>query len=284
MSPRSRMSSPGQPKLWSKPFTSLFADSSFPDTKTLCRPGTSEGSTMTSQFMVLRVLTTLASGNALWICSARLSFVVTRSEGGRPCEKSRVFATSTSALPVRFSAPAARSTSSEASPEVQLKTSLPNAAAFGKLVFNCTSGDASLDVLRAAGAENLTGKALVDVANTLDFSQGRPPSLLVTTKESLAEQIQSAFPEARVVKTLNTMNCEVMVDPSLVPGRHNVFVSGNDESAKSEVKGLLQSFGWPGEDILDLGDITTARGPELYIPLWLRLYGTVGSGPCNLAL
>ena len=159
-----------------------------------------------------------------------------------------------------------------------------DAAAFGELVFNCTSGDASLVVLRAAGAENLTGKALVDVANTLDFSQGRPPSLLVTTKESLAEQIPSAFPEARVVKTLNTVNCEVMVDPSLVPGRHNVFVSGNDESAKSEVKGLLQSFGWPGEDILDLGDITTARGPELYIPLWLRLYGTVGSGHFNIAL
>ena len=159
-----------------------------------------------------------------------------------------------------------------------------DAAASGEIVFNCTSGDASLDVLRAAGAENLTGKTLVDVANTLDFSQGRPPSLLVTTKESLAEQIQSAFPEARVVKTLNTMNCEVMVDPSLVAGRHNVFVSGNDESAKSEVKGLLQNFGWPGEDILDLGDITTARGPELYIPLWLRLYGTVGSGHFNIAL
>src|SRR5204863_2011524 len=120
-----------------------------------------------------------------------------------------------------------------------------DAAAFGELVFNCTSGDASLVVLRAAGAENLTGKALVDVANTLDFSQGRPPSLLVTTKESLGEQIQEAFPAARVVKTLNTMNNEVMVDPSRVPGEHDVFLSGNDEDAKQTVRRILESFGWP---------------------------------------
>jgi predicted dinucleotide-binding enzyme len=159
-----------------------------------------------------------------------------------------------------------------------------DAAAFGELNFNCTSGDASLDALRAAGAANLAEKVLVDVANTLDFSQGRPPSLLVTTKESLAEQIQSAFPEARVVKTLNTMNCEVMVDPAKVPGEHNVFVSGNDGAAKAEVRRLLESFGWPGEHIIDLGDVTTARGPELYLPLWLRLYGVVGSGHFNIKL
>jgi predicted dinucleotide-binding enzyme len=159
-----------------------------------------------------------------------------------------------------------------------------DAAAFGEVVFNCTSGGASLDALRAAGAENLAGKVLVDVANTLDFSQGRPPSLLVTTKESLAEQIQSEFQEARVVKTLNTVNCDVMVDASLVPGDHDMFVSGNDEAAKAEVRSLLGDFGWPAERVIDLGDITCARGQEMYIVLWLRLWGVVGGSRFNIKL
>jgi predicted dinucleotide-binding enzyme len=159
-----------------------------------------------------------------------------------------------------------------------------DAAAFGELNFNCTSGGGSLDALGSAGAERLAGKILVDVANTLDHSQGMPPSLLITTKESLGEQIQDAFPEALVVKTLNTMNCQVMVDPSKVSGEHDVFVSGNDGEAKAEVTALLLSFGWPAEHIIDLGDISTARGPELYIPLWVRLYGVVGNGHFNIKL
>jgi predicted dinucleotide-binding enzyme len=159
-----------------------------------------------------------------------------------------------------------------------------DAAAFGEVVFNCTSGGASLDALRAAGAENLAGKVLVDVANTLDFSQGRPPSLLVTTKESLGEQIQSEFQEARVVKTLNTVNCDVMVDASLVPGDHDMFVSGNDEAAKAEVRSLLGDFGWPAGRVIDLGDITCARGQEMYIVLWLRLWGVVGGSRFNIKL
>jgi len=159
-----------------------------------------------------------------------------------------------------------------------------DAASFGELVFNCTAGGASIGALHAAGVENLAGKVLVDVANTLDFSQGRPPSLLITTKESLGEQIQEAFPETRVVKTLNTMNNEVMVDPSKVPGEHDVFLSGNDEDAKQTVRGLLESFGWPPASIIDLGDISTARGPELYLPLWLRLWGVAGGPHFNIKL
>jgi predicted dinucleotide-binding enzyme len=155
-----------------------------------------------------------------------------------------------------------------------------DAAAFGDLVFNCTSGSASLDALRAAGAENLAGKVLVDVSNALDFSDG--PALFVTTKESLGEQIQAAFPEARVVKTLHTMNAEVMVDPSLVPGEHDVFVSGNDTAAKEEVSALLESFGWSRERILDLGDISGARATEMYVMLWLRLYQAVGTSHFNV--
>jgi 8-hydroxy-5-deazaflavin:NADPH oxidoreductase len=157
-----------------------------------------------------------------------------------------------------------------------------DAAAHGELVFNCTNGNASLDALGAAGAENLAGKVLVDVANVLDFSQGRPPLVGVSTGDSLGEQIQRAFPEARVVKALNTVNANVMVDPGVVPGEHDLFISGNDEQAKAQVAELLQSFGWPAERILDLGDITAARAQELYVTLWVRLIGVAGGASFNI--
>jgi 8-hydroxy-5-deazaflavin:NADPH oxidoreductase len=148
-----------------------------------------------------------------------------------------------------------------------------DAAAFGEIVFNCTSGMASLDALRQAGARNLDGKILIDVANPLDFSKGMPPTLSVCNTDSLGEQIQRAFPGARVVKTLNTMNTNVMVDPGLVPGESDVFVSGNDAAAKAQVIEILESwFGW--RSVIDLGDITTARGTEMLLPIWLRLWGT----------
>jgi len=159
-----------------------------------------------------------------------------------------------------------------------------DAAAFGELLFNCTNGAGSLDALGAAAAENLAGKTLIDVANALDFSRGRPPSLFVSNTDSLGEQIQRAFPEARVVKALNTMNCDVMVEPSLVPGEHNVFVCGNDKGAKAEAIELLRSFGWPADAIVDLGDISSARGTEMYVALWLRLWGALGTGHFNIKL
>ena len=157
-----------------------------------------------------------------------------------------------------------------------------DAAAHGELVFNCTNGNASLEALNAAGAENLAGKVLIDVSNALDFSQGRPPLVGVSTGDSLGEQIQRAFPETEVVKTLNTVNANVMVDPGLVPGEHDLFVSGNDDQSKAQVAELLQSFGWPAERILDLGDITAARAQELYVALWVRLMGAVGDAKFNI--
>jgi len=157
-----------------------------------------------------------------------------------------------------------------------------DAAAHGELVFNCTNGSASLQALDSAGAENLVGKVLIDVANVLDFSQGRPPHAGVSIDDSLGEQIQRAFPEARVVKALNTVNANVMVAPSTVPGEHDIFVCGNDEEAKAQVAELLQTFGWPGERILDLGDISAARGTELYLALWLRLMGPPGGAAFNI--
>jgi 8-hydroxy-5-deazaflavin:NADPH oxidoreductase len=159
-----------------------------------------------------------------------------------------------------------------------------DAAQFGELVVNCTAGVASVDALTAAGAENLAGKVLVDIANPLDFSQGMPPTLAFCNDDSLGERIQATFPEARVVKTLNTMNCQVMVDPARVPGEHAVFVSGDDDSAKHEVTALLAGFGWPAERIIDLGGISTARGTEMYLPLWLSLYGELQTGDFNIGV
>jgi predicted dinucleotide-binding enzyme len=156
------------------------------------------------------------------------------------------------------------------------------AAAHGEIVFNATAGNASLEALRLAGPANLTGKIVVDVSNPLDFSAGMPPTLFVCNTDSLGEQIQRAFPDARVVKTLNTVNAYVMVDPSQVgDGEHHAFVSGDDQGAKDEVIGILKEwFGW--KHVLDLGDIGTARGPEMYLALWVRLFGALGDSMLNV--
>jgi predicted dinucleotide-binding enzyme len=161
--------------------------------------------------------------------------------------------------------------------------SFADAAAHGEIIVNATNGGGSIDALTAAGAANLAGKVVMDVANPLDFSHGMPPSLNPVNTDSLAEQIQRAFPEARVVKTLNTMTASVMVDPAHVAGGdHSVFVSGNDAEAKKAVGEILQAFGH--RDIIDLGDITTARGPEMVMPLWLRVWGALGTGQFNFKI
>lgn len=151
-------------------------------------------------------------------------------------------------------------------------------AAFGEIIFNCTKGEASLEALSMAGAENLSGKTLIDLSNPLDFSKGMPPTLLVCNDNSLGEQIQQAFPATHVVKTLNTLTAPLMVNPHLVnDGDHDIFLSGNSKEAKEQVRALLQTFGWASEHLHDLGDITTARGTEQLLPLWVRLYGLMGS-------
>lgn len=145
-----------------------------------------------------------------------------------------------------------------------------DSAAYGEILFNCTAGTASLEALTLAGANNLRGKILIDIANPLDFSKGIPPTLSVCNTDSLGEQIQLAFPETKVVKTLNTVNCNVMVKPSLVPGDHDMFICGNDSAAKARVTDILKNwFGW--KSVFDLGDITGARAMEMFLPIWLRL-------------
>lgn len=159
---------------------------------------------------------------------------------------------------------------------------LASVAAAADLVVNATNGSGTLTALAEAGAVNLADKVLLDVANPLDLSQGFPPTLTVKDTDSLGEQVQRAFPEARVVKSLNTMNATLMTNPELLPEPTSVFLSGNDAQAKSVVAGLLGEFGWT--DILDLGDITTARGPEMWLPLWLRVMGAVGAPMFNLRI
>ncbi|MFN2636616.1 MAG: NADPH-dependent F420 reductase [Gemmatimonadaceae bacterium] len=154
-----------------------------------------------------------------------------------------------------------------------------DAAAHGEVVFNCTSGMAALDALKAAGSRNLDGKILIDVSNPLDFSKGMPPSLSVSNTDSLGEQIQRAYPSVKVVKALNTVNAGVMIEPSRAPGQHTAFMCGNDASAKAKVRDILESFGW--EDVLDLGDITGARGQEMILPLWLRIFMTLNNPNFN---
>jgi 8-hydroxy-5-deazaflavin:NADPH oxidoreductase len=159
----------------------------------------------------------------------------------------------------------------EEHPEVRLGT-FAEAAAHGDMVVNATAGAVSLEALEQAGEDNLNGKILIDISNPLDFSKGMPPTLLVSNTDSLGEQIQRRFPEAKVVKTLHTMNAYLMVDPAqLAATDHTVFVSGDDAEAKARVSELLRSFGW--SDIIDLGDITTARGTEMVLPIWVRLFG-----------
>lgn len=168
-----------------------------------------------------------------------------------------------------------------AHPAVTL-ASFADAAGRGEVVVNATSGTVTLDVLGAAGEANLAGKVLIDVSNPLDFSAGMPPTLFVKDTDSLGEVVQRSFPAARVVKTLNTLNADLMVHPETLAEATSVFVSGDDAEAKAVVVGLLQEFGH--SDVIDLGGIETARGPELWLPLWLRLMGALGTAQFNLKI
>jgi predicted dinucleotide-binding enzyme len=159
-----------------------------------------------------------------------------------------------------------------------------DAASFGEIAFNCTHGGASLEALNLAGKNNLKNKILIDIANALDFSKGMPPSLVVCNTDSLGEQIQRAFPDTKVIKTLNTMNCNLMVNPGLVAnGDHDIFICGNDEEAKVTVTKILRDwFGW--KSIIDLGDITNARATEMLLPIWVRLFGKFQSPNFNFKI
>jgi hypothetical protein len=155
-------------------------------------------------------------------------------------------------------------------------------AGFGELIISCTNGANSVAALRRAGEANLRGKILIDVSNPLDTLQ-KPPTLAFCNTDSLGERIQREFPEATVVKALNTVNCDVMVNPAVVPGDHNLFICGNNVAAKAKVlQFLTDNFGWKRDNIVDLGDISNSRGTEMYLALWIRLWGKLGTPLFNI--
>lgn len=162
-------------------------------------------------------------------------------------------------------------------PGVEL-TTFAGATVDADLVIHAGSGAAALELLASAG--DLVGKVLVDVSNPLDFSAGFPPTLSVKDTDSLGEQVQRAFPDTLVVKTLNTLTADLMAHPDLLPEPTTVFVSGDDAGAKRLVTGLLLDLGH--HDVLDLGGIETSRGVEMWLPLWLRVMGALGTGTFNL--
>jgi predicted dinucleotide-binding enzyme len=168
-------------------------------------------------------------------------------------------------------------------PEIKLGT-YSEAAAFAELIVNATNGAGTLTAFEQAGRNNLAGKVILDISNPLDFSKGMPPSLFVCNTDSLAEQLQKNFPESKVVKTLSTMNAYVQVNPGLLPEDHHVFLSGNDEGAKTKVKELLRSYGWKEKNMIDLGDITSSRGVEMILPIWVRLWGTLKNPMFNFKI
>ena len=157
-------------------------------------------------------------------------------------------------------------------------TTFADATEDADLVIHAGSGAAALDLLAQAG--DLTGKVLVDISNPLDFSAGFPPTLSVKDTDSLGEQVQRAFPDTFVVKTLNTLTADLMARPDRLPEPTTVFVSGDDDDAKALVTGLLTELGH--RDVLDLGGIETARGVEMWLPLWLRVMGALGTAEFNI--
>ncbi|MFE7171355.1 NADPH-dependent F420 reductase [Streptomyces sp. NPDC057616] len=155
------------------------------------------------------------------------------------------------------------------------------AASPAEVVITAVGGRVTLAALEAAGAANLDGKIVVDVSNPIAFEDGQV-QLDPVGSDSVGEQVQRAFPHARVVKTLNTVNCDVMVQPSLVPGEHQIFVCGEDADAKEQVTGMLGEFGWPAHRVLDLGGIVASRGVEMYLPVWLDLMRRFGTPHFNM--
>jgi 8-hydroxy-5-deazaflavin:NADPH oxidoreductase len=171
-------------------------------------------------------------------------------------------------------------------PDIPLVT-FSEAAAYGDVLINATRGSASVNALQQCGRDNLKDKVLIDIGNPLDTSRGMPPSLLpdLSNTHSLGEEIQMKFPDTNVVKTLNTMWAGLMVDPMMLNnGDHTNFICGNNNKAKEKVKELLKDLGWKEENILDLGDISSSRGTESWLPTWLRVLNAKQTAAFNLRI
>jgi hypothetical protein len=146
------------------------------------------------------------------------------------------------------------------------------AAAYGEWIVNAMPGEAAIGIL---GTCDIAGKILIDISN-YNSAVDQPIEVPV------GEAIQRAFPTVRLVKALNSVSAHLMVDPASLGANHHVFIASNDAGAKSEVEGLLRSFGW--QSILDLGDLGACRAMEQLIPLWMRLDQVLGGPNFNLAV
>ena len=138
----------------------------------------------------------------------------------------------------------------------------------------CTKGDATVSVAKSINPDLVKGKTVIVISNPLDFSKGMPPFLIpeLTNSNSLGEEVQKILPLANVVKTLDTVNCQIMVNPNKLSGQQTMFISGNNSEAKKTVGELLEKFGW--SEIIDLGDITGARSTEMMMSIWIRIMVT----------
>lgn len=154
--------------------------------------------------------------------------------------------------------------------------SLTDAVTEADIVVNAILGSVAVEVISSVDPAVFAGKTLIDVANATTASFD-----LVYPNSSLAEHLQAALPEARVVKTLNTAAITLGANPKQI-GPSSVFLSGNSAEAKSQTAALLRDLGWSDDDIVDLGGIETARGPEHYLILFAKLAGLLKTEAFNI--
>lgn len=155
------------------------------------------------------------------------------------------------------------------------------AAGHGEILMNAVAGYAAVDVLATVRPADLKDKILIDVTNALGPWGEGAIKLFVVNDDSLAERLQRAHPGVRLVKALNTLTAHLMVNPAgLAGGDHDVFVAGNDPEARERVTRFLrEEFGW--KTVLDLGDLTAARGLEMMIMVWLKIWTALGTSDFN---
>jgi len=163
-----------------------------------------------------------------------------------------------------------------------------DAAAFGDIVFFCLNGEHALNAIELIDEDSVQGKIFIDLTNPLDFSKGMPPQILdgYGNHTSLGEKVQAALPKAFVVKALNTVTANLMVDAKLVgKGDHHLFICGNNSDAKNKVAHfLVDNFGWKAGNILDLGGIEKSRVTEAYVPFWVSLMQATGTPMFNIKI
>ncbi|MFZ5471602.1 MAG: NADPH-dependent F420 reductase [Myxococcota bacterium] len=148
--------------------------------------------------------------------------------------------------------------------------SFEEAAAFGEMAVLATKWEGTHHALELAkGKQKLKGKVVIDVTNPLDFTKGMPPTLAVGGNDSGGETVQRWLPEAKVVKAFNIIGNQYMYKPDFPGGPPDMFIGGNDETAKNMVSGLLKSFGW---SVIDLGNIQVSRYLEPLAMAWIT-YG-----------